>query len=241
LPLPDLRAAPDVKELLQSAAVALFFERAQAVRPDFVPTRDNAATVAKICVRLDGLPLALELAAARVKALAARDLLALLEQRLDPLASGALDAPPRQRTLRTTINWSHDLLSPAERTLFRRLSIFAGGWTLEAAQAACSDGNVAVAAIVDMLGHLVDQSLVQMEEVQGRSRYRMLDTLRQFALEQLESCREVDEARRHKACHHLPQLCDGIGICSYGGVCVSDRLRHSRLVSLTHAPDLTSR
>jgi predicted ATPase/DNA-binding CsgD family transcriptional regulator len=203
LPLPDLRATADVKELLQSAAVALFFERAQAVRPDFVPTRDNADTVARICVRLDGLPLALELAAARIKALAVQDLLKLLEQRLDPLASGALDAAPRHRTLRATINWSHDLLSPAERTLFRRLSIFASGWSLEAAEGVCNGGDVAVEGVLHVLGRLVDQSLVQMEVVRGRSHYRMLETLRQFALEQLETCADIDDVERRHAAHFL--------------------------------------
>jgi predicted ATPase/DNA-binding CsgD family transcriptional regulator len=203
LPVPDLRTASDVQELLHSAAVALFFERAQAVRPDFLPTRDSAAIVAKICVRLDGLPLALELAAARIKALAAQDLLKLLEQRLDLLATGAHDAAPRHRTLRATINWSHDLLGPAERTLLRRLSIFAGGWSLEAAQAVCSGGDVAVVAVLDVLGRLVDQSLVQMDVVQGRSRYRMLDTLRQFAHEQLEGCDEVDDLGRQHAAYFL--------------------------------------
>jgi predicted ATPase/DNA-binding NarL/FixJ family response regulator len=203
LTLPDLRIAPDLKELLQSPAVTLFFERAHAVRPDFVPTSDNAETVAKICVRLDGLPLALELAAVRIKAVTAQDLLNLLEQRLDPLASGALDAAPRHRTLRATINWSHDLLSLAERTLFRRLSIFAGGWSLDAAKTVCGGGNVAVPAVIDVLGRLVDQSLVQMEDVQGRSRCRMLDSIRQFALEQLESSGEASDLERRHAEHFL--------------------------------------
>jgi predicted ATPase/DNA-binding CsgD family transcriptional regulator len=203
LPLPDLRAAADVKDLLQSPAVALFFERGRAVRPDFMPTSNNALTVARICVQLDGLPLALELAAVRIKALAARDLLDLLERRLDPLASGALDAVPRHRTLRATINWSHDLLSPAERTLFRRLSIFAGGWSLDAAESVCRGGDVDVPAIVDLLARLVDQSLVQTEDVQGRSRYRLLDTLRQFAFEQLDASGEVDRFERRHAEYFL--------------------------------------
>jgi predicted ATPase/DNA-binding CsgD family transcriptional regulator len=198
LPLPDLSMAPDVKELLKSASVALFFARAHAVRPDFVPVQDTADTVARICVRLDGLPLALELAAVRIRVLAAQDLLSLLEQRLDPLASGALDAPLRHRSLRATVNWSHDLLSPSERMLFRRLSIFAGGWSLEAAQTVCCGGNLAGPAVVDMLGRLVDQSLVQLEVVQSRSRFRMLETLRQFALEQLEGSGGLEDcARRH--------------------------------------------
>ena len=203
LPLPDLRAEPDVKELLRSAAVALFFERARAVRPDFVPTRDNVDAVARICVRLDGLPLALELAAARIKALGARDLLRLLEQHLAPLATGALDAAPRHRSLQATISWSHDLLRPAERTLFRRLAVFAGGWTLDAAQTVCGDEHLDAPAVVDTLARLVDQSLVQLEEVQGRSRYRMLETLRQFAHEQLESSGEVDDLARRHATHFL--------------------------------------
>ena len=203
LPVPDLSTTPAVRELLKSASVALFFERAQAVRPDFAPVRDTAETVAQICVRLDGLPLALELAAVRVKALAAQDLLNLVEERLDPLATGALDAAPRHRSLRATINWSHDLLSPSERVLFRRLSIFAGGWSLDAAQTVCRGGNVAGPAVVDTLGRLVDQSLVQLEDVRSRSRYRMLETLRQFGLEQLEGSGERDDFERRHAEYFL--------------------------------------
>ena len=131
LPVPDLRAEANVHELLESAAVALFFERARAVRPDFVSTSDNVDAVARICVRLDGLPLALELAAARIKARGPRDLLRLLEQHLAPLATGAVDAAPRHRSLQATISWSHDLLRPAERTRVFVHAVFAGGWTLE--------------------------------------------------------------------------------------------------------------
>ncbi len=203
LPLPDLRTRPVLQDLLQSAAVALFFERAQAVRPDFVPTRDTAEAVARICIRLDGLPLGIELAAVRVKALAAQDLLDLLEQRLDVLATGAVDAAPRHQSLRATINWSHDLLNPAEQALFRRLSVFAGGWTLDAAQTVCSGGHLSGPAVVDMLGRLVDQSLVQLEVIQGRSRYRMLETLRQFAVERLESSAEVPGLEHRHAAYFL--------------------------------------
>jgi predicted ATPase len=119
---PDLRARPDLNLLSQTPAVALFVERAQAVRPDFKLTIDNIDAVARICVRVDGLPLALELAAARSKTLAPSELVGLLEHRFDPLTGGPDDAVPRQRTLRSTMAWSHDLLTPAERTLFRRLA-----------------------------------------------------------------------------------------------------------------------
>jgi DNA-binding CsgD family transcriptional regulator len=178
----------------------LFVERAQAVRPDFQLTHDNADAVARICIRVDGLPLGLELAAARSRTLAPGDMLGLLERRVDLLTDGPYDAAPRHRTLQSTIAWSHDLLTPAERTLFRRLGIFAGGWSLAAARAVCAGGALAGDAVVDVLERLVDQSLVQMDDVAGHARYRMLETLRSFAQEQLEACGEAEEVgQRHAA------------------------------------------
>jgi predicted ATPase/DNA-binding CsgD family transcriptional regulator len=200
---PDLGTAPDLKSLSQTPAITLFIERAQAVRPEFQLTTDNIDAVARICVRVDGLPLALELAAARSKTLAPGDLLQLLERRFDPLTDGPDDAVPRQRTLRSTIAWSHDLLTPVERTLFRRLGIFTGGWSLQAAQAVCAGGVLDGAAVLDVLDRLVDQSLVQMDDIAGQARYRMLETLRQFAYEQLEACGEADEVGRRHTAHFL--------------------------------------
>jgi non-specific serine/threonine protein kinase len=203
LTLPELHSTPDAASLARSPAVALFVERARAVRPDFAVTSGNARALAEICIRLDGLPLALELAAARIKALAAGDLLALLERRLEPFGVGASDAVPRQRTLRATMMWSHDLLGPPERTLFRRLAIFAGGWSADAAQAVCAGGDVTATDVVDLLSRLVDQSLVQMEEVDGKSRFRLLETVRQFGHDLLESSGDIDWLRRQHATYFL--------------------------------------
>src|SRR6266699_4176324 len=138
LALPDLTHHPGSESLLQYAAVALFLHCARAARPDFQVTPANTRTIAEICVRLDGLPLAIELAAARVKLLPPQALLARLDQRLQVLTSGARDAPVRQQTLRKTIDWSYDLLEEAEKRLFRRLAVFVGGCTLAAAEAVCN-------------------------------------------------------------------------------------------------------
>ena len=148
LALPDPAHLPEVSSLSQYEAVALFVERARAVKADFAVTNANAPAVAEICVRLDGLPLAIELAAARVKLLSPQALLARLEQRLDLLTGGPRDLPARQQTLRATIDWSYDLLGPDEQTLFARLAVFAGGCTLEAAEAVCG-GDGLLAGLVD--------------------------------------------------------------------------------------------
>jgi predicted ATPase len=191
LAVPDATDIGDLTRLSQTAAVALFVERAQATRPDFALTAHNARDVAQICMRTDGLPLALELAAARSKTLAPADLRRLLARGSDVLVTGAPDAAPRHRTLIATIGWSHDLLAPVERKLFRRLALFAGGWTIDAAEAVCPLGDFDAAIVVNTLDHLVDQSLVHMLEAGGRTRYRFLETVRQFAQTQLE----ISEAR----------------------------------------------
>jgi non-specific serine/threonine protein kinase len=210
LALPDAQATEDLSRLSETASVALFVKRAQDARPDFVLTPDNASDVARICLRTDGLPLALELAAARSRTMSAGDLLRQLAQGLDLRITGAPDAAPRHHTLTATISWSHDLLAPDERKLFRRLAIFADGWTLDAAEAVCPLGDIESPAIVDALDRLVDQSLVQMHESGGRARYRFLETVRQFALEQLKnSSEEVDLGRRHA--HHFLGLAEALG------------------------------
>ena len=136
--LPDPRHLPSLESLALCESVRLFIERATSVKPGFELTGDNATAIAEICVRLDGLPLAIELAAARVKLLAPQAILSRLESRLKVLTGGARDLPERQQTLRGAIDWSHDLLSPAERTLFRRMAVFVGGCTFEAAEAVCN-------------------------------------------------------------------------------------------------------
>jgi predicted ATPase/DNA-binding CsgD family transcriptional regulator len=199
LALPDPGTTLDADQLEQTAAVALFVERTHAVRPDFRLTAENARAVTQICRRLDGLPLALELAAARSKTLAPGDLLRLLDRGLDILGTGATDAAPRHLTLMATLRWSHDLLRPAERTVFRRLASFAGGWDIEAAEAVCAENDPKLPTLAALDG-LVNQSLLQMHETGGHARYRFLDTVRQFAREQLAASGESDEvARRHAA------------------------------------------
>jgi predicted ATPase/transcriptional regulator with XRE-family HTH domain len=184
LPLPDLERLPPLAEMQQSPAITLFTMRAQASDPRFSLTGENALAVATVCHRVDGVPLAIELAAARVKLLSPEALAVRLEQRLSLLTSGARDAPARQRTLRDALAWSYDLLSPSEQALFRRLGIFVGGWTLEAAEAVADpdhDLNV-----LDALGSLLDKSLVRIDARGVDERYGMFETVREFALEQLD-------------------------------------------------------
>lgn len=177
-----------VAPLHEAEAVALFSERARAARPDYV----QDATALEICRRLDCLPLAIELAAARVKALSGEELLRRLDRTLPLLTGGPRDAPERQRTLRATIEWSHELLTPDERRVFARLAIFAGGCSLEAAEEVCE-------AELDTLVALVDKSLLRREA----DRYSLLETIREFALERLEERAELDELRRRHAEHYL--------------------------------------
>jgi predicted ATPase/transcriptional regulator with XRE-family HTH domain len=185
-----------------SPAVALFAERARAVSPGFVLTGDNVAAVAEVCRRLDGLPLAIELAAARVKLLPPPALLARLRERLQLLTGGARDLPARQRTMRDAIAWSHELLDGAEQALFRRLSVFVGGCTLEAVEALCDPAGERGPDTLYALGALVDKSLLQQEEQpDGEPRFRMLETIRAFAQEELEASDEAASVRRrHAAC-----------------------------------------
>jgi predicted ATPase/class 3 adenylate cyclase len=181
-----------VAPLADDDAHALFRERARAVRPDFQPTADDDGAVREICARVDCLPLALELAAARVKLLPPRELAARLDQRLSVLTAGARDRPSRQQTLRAAIEWSHGLLDEHERDLFARLAVFAGGWSLAAAEAVCD-------ADLDLLGSLVDKSLVtQHEGPSGEPRFSMLETIREFAAERISERPDYGELRgRH--------------------------------------------
>ena len=193
LALPDLTHLPPVTTLNQYAAVALFIQRAQAVKPDFQVTNETAPAIAEICARLDGLPLAIELAAARSKLLAPQALLARLGSRLKVLTGGARDLPARQQTLRGAIDWSYHLLDPAEQTLFARLGIFVGGCTLEAAEAVCNAEADLQVDVLDGLASLVDKSLVrQTEGADGESRFRMLETIREYALDRLAASGEAD-------------------------------------------------
>lgn len=203
LALPDAERPPPPEELREYAAVRLFAARAEAAQPDFRVTGENAAAVAAICRRLDGLPLALELAAARVKMLAPAALLARLDDRLALLTGGARDLPRRQQTLRGTLEWSHDLLAPHERALFARLATFAGGWTLAAAEAVAA-GDAPAAAVLDGLTALVDQGLVQrIAGADGAPRFTMLETIRGYAAERLAASGEGETVRARHADHYL--------------------------------------
>jgi len=185
-------------ELAESApAVKLFVDRAAAADAAFELTADNVSTVTEICRRLDGLPLAIELAASRVRVLPPASLLARLDRRLDLLAESAADRPARQQTLRATIDWSYRLLDDAARRAFRVLAVFRGGWSLPAAAKVC--GQVDEVTLLDELGALVDASLIEpARTATGQQRFRMLESLREFALEQLAACSEDDECRdRH--------------------------------------------
>jgi predicted ATPase/transcriptional regulator with XRE-family HTH domain len=181
----------DAETLSSFSAVALFVERARAVRPGFTLNDDNAAAVVEICRRLDGLPLAIELAAARCNVLTPQAMLRRLDHRLRLLTDGARDAPERQRTLRGAIAWSHDLLSAEEQILFRRLGVFVSGCTLAAAERVCGASGDLGVDVLDGFAALVDQSLVQQGEgSDGEPRFAMLETLREYALEQLDTAGE---------------------------------------------------
>jgi len=200
LRVPDAERLLPIDELRQVEAVALFVERARNAEPSFELTEANAAAVAAICSRLDGLPLAIELAAARIRVLTPQAMLDRIERPLALLSGSGAGVPERQRTLRGAIAWSHDLLSVEERALFRRLAVFAGGWTIEAAEAVAADAG----DVVDGLDSLVDKSLVRRHDRAGELRFEMLSTIRQFAIEQLGGDpREETEARRRHAAHWL--------------------------------------
>jgi predicted ATPase/Tfp pilus assembly protein PilF/DNA-binding XRE family transcriptional regulator len=197
LALPPTKTQPDAATLARYAAVALFVQRARAARPDFALSAANAEAVATICGRLDGLPLAIELAAARVKLLSPQALLARLEQRLPLLTGGPRDLPARLQTMRDAIAWSDGLLDSEEQALFRRLAVFAGGCTLEAVVPVCQVGD----DVLERLGALMDKSLLQAEEqVEGKLRFGMLQTIQEYALERLAESGEEPEVRhRHLA------------------------------------------
>ncbi|MBA3688661.1 MAG: AAA family ATPase [Chloroflexi bacterium] len=185
LAVPDPTVPIDVGQLLQYESVTLFLGRARAVRPAFSVTTESAQAVAEICVRLDGLPLAIELAASRIRLLEPREILDRLEQRLPVLTAGASNVPPRQRTLRGTIEWSYELLQPAEQELFVRLAIFAGGCTLEAAEAICNPDGELGHDTFDGIGSLIYQSLLRRTGDAGESRYGMLETIREYGRDRL--------------------------------------------------------
>jgi predicted ATPase len=205
LSLPVLRPLPALAALTRCEAVTLFVQRAQLAKPDFALTEETAAAVAEIFVRLDGLPLALELAAARVKLLSPQALVVRLESRLTVLTGGARDLPARQQTLRGTIDWSYNLLAPQEQTLFTWLSVFVGGCTLEAVEAVCARAGGWPGAVLEGLSSLLDKSLLHQEEdrTSGEPRFHMPETIREYAQERLVDSGTEGVLRAAHAAYYL--------------------------------------
>ncbi len=198
LSLPDPKETPEVDQLCQYESVRLFVERALLVNSHFRIQTENARAITQICCRLDGIPLAIELAAARVRLLSPGQILTKLDDRFRLLAGGSRTALPRQQTLRALIDWSYGLLTDAERILFRRLAVFSGGWTLEAAEQVCADEKLEECEILDLLSRLVDKSMVIAKQGEPETRYRLLETIRQYARERLFDTDEVEQVRsRH--------------------------------------------
>ncbi len=197
---PDVRTS--VASVARAPAVALFVERAAALKPGFAVTPENAPALVDICEQLDGVPLAIELAAARVKTLTPQALLSRLSGRLQLLTTGAQDAAPRQQTLRAAIDWSYNLLTEPEQNLFRRLSVFVGGFTLDGAEAVCDATTDLGGDVLDLTASLVDKSLLQQLDLAGDdARFRMLKTIRDYAQERLESSSEAESIRRAHAAY----------------------------------------
>jgi predicted ATPase/DNA-binding SARP family transcriptional activator/Tfp pilus assembly protein PilF len=199
LSAPDPNTLPSPTELAGYESVRLFLERTGAARGERSLRAEDLEAVAQICARLDGIPLAIELAAARTAVLSPKQIAARLDDRFRLLTTGSRTALPRHQTLRATVEWSHDLLDPSERILFRRLAVFAGGFLLEAAEAVCSGGGVDEGDVLDLLAQLVSKSVVLMDDRGTSVRYRLLETMRQYAREQLTKAGELAEMRsRHR-------------------------------------------
>ena len=199
LDVPDASRHPLAASIKGVPSVALFVQRAQSARPDFALTDQNAAAVAAVCRQLDGLPLAIELAAVRTKLLSPQALLQRLDRRLAMLTSGPRESPPRLQTLRSAIAWSYDLLAPAEQALFRQLAVFVGGFSPSLAEAVCRRNDTS-GSVLDSIGSLVDKSLLRVQEQpDSEPRFSMLDTLREYARERLVAASEGDELQERHA------------------------------------------
>lgn len=217
LPLPPSGPSLSPEDTMAFASVVLFVTRASAVRPDFRVTPENAFAIAEICRRLDGLPLAIELAAARVKILPPASLLARLEKRLQLLTSGARDLPARQQTLRRTIDWSYDLLEPAERKLFARLAVFGGGCTFEAAEAVCNTREDLELDLFDGMSSLVGKSLIRQQSGDdAEPRFSMLETIREYARERLQERGELAATEHAHAAYFLVLAEEDVGVLHPG-------------------------
>jgi non-specific serine/threonine protein kinase len=240
LAVPDPAVVAPAPELESCEAVALFYLRARAVRPHFAVTEENAPEIAEICRQLDGLPLAIELAAARSKVLSPQQILTRLSDRLTLLSRDARDVPARLRTMRNAIAWSYDLLSPQEQALFRRLSVFAGGCTLEAAEAIWPEAldigwpgqsaRLAGPSVLDLVTSLCDKSLLRQVEQPGREpRFGMLETIRAFGLEQLNAHQEAEETY-----HRMATWCLALLEPAFSEVFRSDQRRWLDLIETEH-------
>ncbi|MEO6456806.1 MAG: tetratricopeptide repeat protein [Chloroflexia bacterium] len=203
LTLPDPAEMRNAQALANYPAISLYVQRAHAVKPDFALTDDNAEAVAAICARLDGLPLAIELAAARINLLSPQEILARLDSRLRLLSGRARNLPPRQQTLRGTIDWSYNLLDEGEQTLFARLGVFVGGCTFSAAEAICNATGDLPLGILDGLASLINKSLLRQEEVSGESHFSMLEMIREYASERLQESPDAQSIRRLHAEYYL--------------------------------------
>jgi predicted ATPase/DNA-binding XRE family transcriptional regulator len=203
LPVPDMQFEPELKALARNESVSLFSERAAAMRPDFILSEANAHSVGEICIHLDGLPLAIELAAARVSVLSPAHIAARLKDSLHLLTRGSRASHAHQQTLRATLDWSHALLTPGERVLFRRLAVFDGSFSLEAAESVCPDQElVAKDEVLDLLSRLIDHSLVKVVTGAEEMRYRLLETMRQYAGERLAASGEEAKVRLRRIAYY---------------------------------------
>jgi predicted ATPase/DNA-binding CsgD family transcriptional regulator len=220
LSYPDGSSKEAQSDLERFEATRLFVERVRARRPDFAPTGVDASAIAAICQRLDGLPLAIELAAARLEVLSCAELAERLDDALPLLTTGMRTAPARHQTLRATVDWSHALLTAAEQVMFRRLAVFAGGWTLEAAESISrGDGfTTSSDSVLDLLQRLVDKSLVVREDEAGDRRFRFLETIRQYAAERLIDAGEEDRMRSHHLAWCVEMV---VGTCGDGSTVVN--------------------
>src|SRR5919107_2985803 len=203
LSLPDLRRLPDIDSLPRYESARLFVERAASVKANFKLTEQNAPAVAQVCYRLDGIPLAIELAAARTKVLSVEEIADRLSESFGLLSAGSRKAMPRHRTLHATMDWSHELLGRKERALFRRLSVFAGDFALEAAESVCVGEDLERDEMLELLSHLVDKSLVVVREQDGETRYRLLQTVHQYGREKLSESGEAGQVQEWHARYYL--------------------------------------
>ena len=214
LSVPDASAPTRVESVLETEGGSLFADRARIAATNFNVTEQNAASVARICQCLDGIPLALELAAARLRALSVSEVAARLHHRFELLTNGSRVALPQHRTLRALVEWSYDLLTQAEQALFQRLAVLTGSWSLDAVEAICSGDGIARNEILHLMARLVDKSLVQSELLpDGRTRYHLLETLREFALDLLRSTDSAEKWRHPTRELLCPCRCRTLGAC----------------------------